>query len=331
MTQVASPSTHGLVEVAAAVIQRSDGSFLLGQRPASKVYAGYWEFPGGKVEPGEPIVHALARELKEELGIEVVRAYPWIVQRFVYPHAHVELHFYRVLQWHGDPHPHEDQTLAWTSVEDLKLAPILPANGPVLKALALPSQLAITCASELGAAPQLERVDAALAAGLRLVMIRERQMPTAQWSRFAAAVLERTRAAGATTIVNDTADRCARAGADGMHLNSGELMRCTRRPDTPLCGASCHDAAQFERAQALELDYAIVGPVRPTASHPGAPGLGWDGFSRLIAGATLPVYAIGGMRSEHLERAWECGAHGVAMMRAPWAWDAAQLTFTRRP
>jgi 8-oxo-dGTP diphosphatase len=331
VTQAASSSPRGLVQVAAAVIQRSDGSFLLGQRPAGKVYAGYWEFPGGKVEPGEPIAHALARELDEELGIDVVRAYPWIVQRFVYPHAHVELHFYRVLQWRGEPHPHEDQALAWISIHDLNVAPILPANGPVLKALALPSHLAITCASELGARVQLERLDAALAAGLRLVMIRERQMPTAQWSRFAAAVLERTRAAGATTIVNDTAERGAQAGADGMHLNSMQLMRCTRRPDMPLCGASCHDAAQLERAQALELDYAIVGPVLPTASHPGAAGLGWDGLSRLIAGATLPVYAIGGMLPEHLECAWQRGAHGVAMMRAPWARDAAQRAVTQRP
>jgi len=331
MAHAASPNPGGLVQVAAAVIQRSDGSFLLGQRPTGKAYAGYWEFPGGKVEPGEAIVHALARELREELGIEVVRAYPWIVQRFVYPHAHVELHFHRVLQWLGEPCPHEDQALAWTFIHDLNLAPILPANGPVLKALALPAQLAITCATELGAALQLERIDAALAAGLRLVMIRERQMPTALWSRFVAEVLERTRAAGATTIVNDVAERCARVGADGIHLNTEELMRCPIRPDTLLCGASCHDAAQLERAQALGLDYAIVGPILPTPSHPESAGIGWDGLTRLVAGVTLPVYAIGGMLPEHLEPAWECGAHGVAMMRAVWAQDSARRAFTRRP
>ncbi len=321
----------GLVEVAAAVIQRADGSFLLGQRPAGKVYAGYWEFPGGKVEPGEPVASALARELREELGIEVVRAYPWIVQRFVYPHAHVQLHFYRVVQWRGEPHPREEQALAWTSIDNQRLAPILPANGPVLKALALPTELAITCTAEIGVERQLQRVDEALAAGLRLLMIRERHLADARWFPFAASVVERARAYGAKAIVNDDPARAAALDADGIHLNANELMRTAQRPSSALCGASCHDAVQLAHARALELDYAIVGPVLPTASHPGAPGIGWGRFAKLVCGCTMPVFAIGGMQPAHLTRAWESGAHGIAMMRAPWAEDAREATLSRRP
>lgn len=311
----------GMVDVAAAVIQRPDGSFLLGQRPGGKVYAGYWEFPGGKVEPGEDVAHALARELREELGIEVRRAYPWIVQRFVYPHAHVQLHFYRVVQWSGVPHPHEEQALAWTSVDDLQLSPILPANGPILKALSLPVEMAITRAGETGADAQLQRLDSALAAGLRMVMIRERPLPDRQWHAFAQAAIERVRATGGRVIVNDTLRRASWIGASAIHMNCAELMQASRRPDFDLCGASCHDASQLERAQALALDYAVVGPVLPTPSHPAAAGLGWERLAGLIAGCTIPVYAIGGMHRSHLERAWECGAHGIAMMRAPWPAD----------
>jgi len=314
-----SPAAPGLVEVAAAVIQRPDGSFLLGQRPEGKVYAGYWEFPGGKVEPGEAVADALARELREELGIEVQRAYPWLVQRFVYPHAHVQLNFYRVVQWQGEPHPHEKQALAWTTVHDKRLSPILPANGPILKALGLPVALAITCSAELGIEVQLRRLDAAIATGLRLVMVRERHLRDDRWVEFASAVSERMTACGGRAIINDNAARASMVGATARHLNSAELMGATARPSGDLCGASCHDAAQLARAQELGLDYAVVGPVLPTASHPGAPGLGWESLSRLIAGCTLPVFAIGGMRETHLERAWECGAHGVAMMRAAWA------------
>src|SRR5713101_2605525 len=83
------------VDVAVAVLIRSDGKALLAQRPASKVYSGYWEFPGGKIEPGEPVADALRREIREELGIEIERAYPWITRVFSYPHAKVRLHFYR--------------------------------------------------------------------------------------------------------------------------------------------------------------------------------------------------------------------------------------------
>src|ERR1700712_2750601 len=92
------------VEVVAAVLQKPDGTFLLAQRPAGKVYAGYWEFPGGKVEPGEAPAAALARELHEELGIDIQRAYPWITREYDYAHAAVRLRFYRVTDWSGELH-----------------------------------------------------------------------------------------------------------------------------------------------------------------------------------------------------------------------------------
>ena len=119
-----------MVEVAAAVIQRPDGTFLLAQRPQGKVYAGYWEFPGGKVEPGEPAARALARELHEELGIEVERAYPWITRVFTYAHATVRLNFFRVTRWQGEPRPREDQTIAWQTPGARMVSPMLPANAP---------------------------------------------------------------------------------------------------------------------------------------------------------------------------------------------------------
>lgn len=124
-----------VVQVAAAVILRGDGSFLLAQRPVGKVYAGYWEFPGGKLEPGETPYAALVRELREELGLAVVRAEPWRVKRYVYPHAHVELHFFRVLEWEGEPVGHDGQAFAWQRPGAIDVMPLLPANSDVLEAL----------------------------------------------------------------------------------------------------------------------------------------------------------------------------------------------------
>ena len=307
-----------LVEVAAAVILRPDGSFLLGQRPPGKVYAGYWEFPGGKVEAGEPLHDALARELREELGIEVVRAFRWIVQRFVYPHAHVSLNFFRVTQWHGEPRPIEDQALAWARVEAPGVSPILPANGPVLKALALPDRLGITCATQIGADRFLERLDAALAHGLRMVMIREPTLASPALHAFAGEVIVRCREAGAKVVVNGDPMLAARCGADGLHLPARDLMRTRERPAAALCGASCHDEAELERAQSLALDYAVVGPVLATPTHPGRDGMGWERMQRLIACCSIPVFAIGGMRTQDLETAWSAGAHGIAMIRGAW-------------
>src|SRR6185503_20103001 len=173
-----------IVEVAAAVIQRPDGAFLLARRPAGKVYAGYWEFPGGKVEPGEDATQALSRELHEEIGIDVARAYPWITRVFAYPHATVRLKFFKVLDWTGAPHPREEQAIAWQRLDAPMAAPMLPANAPVLASLALPAEYAITNAAKFGLPKMLSLLQARLAGGLRLVQIREPDLPDEERDLF---------------------------------------------------------------------------------------------------------------------------------------------------
>lgn len=120
-------STRPLTLVAVGILQRSDGQVLFAQRPAGKPYAGYWEFPGGKIEAGESSLAALTRELHEELGITVTRATDWIVQRHDYPHAWVELRFFRVSEWGGEIHPQEGQQVAWQMPGAYTVAPMLPA------------------------------------------------------------------------------------------------------------------------------------------------------------------------------------------------------------
>jgi 8-oxo-dGTP diphosphatase len=299
------------VEVAAAVIQRADGAFLLARRPAGKVYAGYWEFPGGKVEAGEAPERALARELHEELGIDACTAFPWITRVYAYPHATVRLNFYRVTAWKGDPQPREDQAIAWQRSDAPPAKPMLPANAPVLAALALPHLYAITDAESRGRAAMLALIRERLAAGLQLLQVRDKGM--ANREAFARAVLKAARAHGAKVLINGGPDI-----ADGVHFTAAQLIQLAARPRAGLAGASCHNAAELERAMALELDFAVLGPVKPTPTHPGAAALGWDGFARIARGASIPVYAIGGLRHADLEAAWRAGAHGVAMVSGAW-------------
>ena len=162
-----------IISVAAAVILRPDGSFLLAQRPAGKAFEGYWEFPGGKLEAGETAHQALCRELQEELGITVTRAHPWLMRTYTYTHATVKLHFFRVYEWTGEPAGMEGQDLSWQTPDVLTVSPILPANAPILRAISLPSLYAISNAAELGNEVFLERLELALIKGLRLVQIRE--------------------------------------------------------------------------------------------------------------------------------------------------------------
>lgn len=307
-----------VVEVVAAVLVRPDGEVLLASRPADKIYAGYWEFPGGKVEPGESLEAALARELREELGIGLVRTGRWITRVFAYEHATVRLNFFRVFAWTGEPHPHEGQTLSWQRPAAVAVSPLLPANFPIVKALTLPPVLGITHAEALGVDAFLARLDTALANGLRLIQVRDKSLPDATRLELACETVRRAHAVGARVLVNGSLDLARAAGADGVHLDSGAAAKLAVRPDCAWVGVSCHDAAELAHAATLEADYALLSPVLPTLTHPGAPTLGWEVFSALAAASPIPVYGLGGLERGDVALAQAHGAHGVALLRGAW-------------
>ena len=118
------------IDVAVGILMKPNGDVLLGCRPEGKPYAGYWEFPGGKVESGESVLEALKREFAEEIGVKVLSAEPWCGVEHVYPHAHVRLHFYISREWQGEPQALEGQQLAWQG--SVELEPSLPATIPLL-------------------------------------------------------------------------------------------------------------------------------------------------------------------------------------------------------
>ncbi|AUN94295.1 Nudix family hydrolase [Pseudazoarcus pumilus] len=306
------------VEVAAGVILRGDGAFLLGRRAPGTFYPGYWEFPGGKVEAGEAPADALRRELEEELGIRAIELRPWIVRRHDYEHARVSLHFFEVARWEGEVRDHVHDALAWQFAGAAEVAPMLPANGPVMKALRLPRFMGITHAGEIGVAAQLEGLERALGGGLRLVQVRESTLAVDDLREFVAAVIERARPHGALVVVNGEARVARAAAADGVHLKSAELATMTARPDFEWVGASCHSREEVEHAGRLGLDYALLGPVQATLTHPGVEGIGWQRFAELAADLPMPVFGLGGLSAADMDEARAAGAHGIATIRSAW-------------
>jgi 8-oxo-dGTP diphosphatase len=301
-----------ITEVAAAVIERP-GEFLLAQRPDGKPYAGYWEFPGGKIEPGEDPRAALVRELREELGIEVAAATPWITRVYAYTHATVRLHFFRVGAWTGEPQPLEDQAIAWQRVGAPEVSPMLPANAPVLAALALPEVMVISDATHAGIDDWIAAL-AERAMGERLlVQVREKGMDRQKLQHLLSRALARAQAFGSRIVVNSACGRFPQC--DGVHLTAADLLAAPARPAGALVGASCHDEHELERAAELGLDYVVVGPVKPTASHPGALPMGWARFAELVRDRPMPAYAIGGLSRADGDEARRHGAHGVALLR----------------
>ena len=315
---VGGDSVCAIVRVAAAVLLRSDGQVLLAQRPSGKPYAGYWEFPGGKLEAGETPRAALARELKEELGIDVRRASPWLVQEFVYPHAHVELHFFRVYAWGGELHGHDGQAFAWQVPGRYTVAPLLPANTRILSALELPGVYGITCAADSGEDAFLARAARAFADGLRLVQLRDKEWPRARRLAFAQRLVPLAHRHGARVLWNGSADDARVAQCDGVHWTAEALGAARGRPDDLIVAASCHTRDEVAHAGRLNLDFAVLGPVAATPSHPDATPIGWEGFAARVAETRLPVYALGGLAAADTDHAIAYGAQGVALRRGAW-------------
>ncbi|HET7776495.1 MAG TPA: Nudix family hydrolase, partial [Azospira sp.] len=269
---------------------------------------------------GESHRQALDRELHEELGIRVTAATPWLSRRFVYPHATVRLKFFRVTAWEGEIAPIEHSAFAWAHVgADAGVSPILPANDPILRALALPSCYGLSNAEEGGVEAELQRLQAGLSNGLRLLQIRDKSLAPDLRASFAAQAVELAHSHGARVLINapdEHSDTLAcQVGADGIHLPASRLMALQQRPDFPLVAASCHDPAELAQAERLDLDFAVLGPVRPTPTHPEHPGVGWERFGEWIFDCALPVYALGGMEAGLLATARQHGAQGVALMR----------------
>ena len=320
-----------ITEAAVGIIQRGDGLVLLGERPTGKPWAGYWEFPGGKVEANETLAQALKRELQEELGITATQYYPWLTRTYAYEakygatgklesHAKtVKLNFFIVTAWDGEPLGLERQTISWQNPEKVNVGPMLPANIPILTGLGLSPIYAITNLSELGEDLFFERLKIALANGLMLIQVREKQLSPEALMLFAEHVIKLAAPYKAKVFINSDLNLAQALNAAGVHFSSPQLMQLQSKPEGVLCGASCHNQEELVQAAKLGLDYVMLSPVQATRSHEGAKPLGWESFAEMIADYSLPVFALGGMQIDDLHVARLHGAHGVAMLRGAWA------------
>lgn len=315
---------NSIVDVAVGVLLRPDGWVLLGNRPQGKPWAGWWELPGGKLEPGETVLAALTRELHEELGIEVKAATPWVTYVHEYPTTTVRLHFCKVTAWVGQAQSLEQQELKWVDPEAaLQLTDLLPATYPPLRWLQIPTRYLISSAHDQdGLAAFMDRLQRGLDQGIRLVQWRE---PDWQANGDQAAlraafheVLTRCHAHRAKLMINSVHDQDLWSKADGVHFRVADAGQLQRRPDEladKWAAVSTHDEHELALARAFGADFVVLGPVLPTQSHPGSATLGWQAFEQLNQSAGLPVFAIGGQTGQMLEQAQSRGAHGIAGMR----------------
>lgn len=309
-----------LLRVAAAVIRRQDGAILLSVRPAHTAHGGLWEFPGGKLESRERPVDGLARELGEELGIQIEHATPLITVRHRYPNNIVELMVFEVRDWTGEAHGREGQRIEWVSAATLKAREFPAANLPVTMAATLPRMLMITPDLGTDESAFAARLEACLAAGVELVQLRIRASGERRQRVITKALAACTRH-GARLMLNGTPQEAGDAGVHGVHLNRERLFEWQQRPpvaENLLVSAACHNALEIAQAERIGVDFIYLSPVAPTASHPGAEVLGWSALRELCGQTRLPVYALGGMTAQALPRAVRAGCQGIAMLSGLW-------------
>jgi 8-oxo-dGTP diphosphatase len=314
------PSPTRSIHVVAGVITDARGRILLNRRTENRDMAGLWEFPGGKREAGESSEQALVRELREELGIEA-EVGDWIMDvPQLYPDKHLRLEVRHIRSWKGSPRGREGQAITWVAPDKLSRYSMPPADLPVVAALRHPDRYLITpepdADEDAAHRDWYARLARALEAGVRRVQLRTPTSP----ARIALAeqAVARHRS-GVQWLLNRDIELARRLGV-GVHLGGEQLLQLEARPlpADQLVAASCHDLAQLQAAQRLGCDFAVLGPVQATDSHPASTPMGWDAFETLRAQVSLPLYALGGLHPDDITQARRHGAQGIAAIRALW-------------
>ncbi len=297
-----------VLEVAVGVVFRDDGAVLFGQRLAGKPYAGWWEFPGGKLEAGESVEQALSRELHEELGLTVIESVPWVVREFNYPHAHVRLHFQRVTRYLGEPQSREGQQLRWQPIAALDVQPILPAALPVIEWLRLPMQICSLSAEALAKIlAQPDRLSEVfteptrsmlLLTGLEGVDIAE-----TGFQNMIQQLSQLTEDRGWPLVLQTDAELAASGGVGNPQIPWGGQLWSRQRlvgrhpvDARNINGLACSDRIEIDQAADLGFDWVIVDRSVGVAAR--------GALARITQ---LPLFVF----ERNLARARTAGAHGI--------------------
>lgn len=309
--------------MAAGVIQHPlDDRIFIAKRLDGTPYEGYWEYPGGKIEPGETALQALRRELQEECGIEIQSARPLIRVSHDYPDRSVELNVFLVTDYSGAPHGREGQETAWMKRGELRDIHFLDGNRPITNAVLLDDRYAITNTRVYSHDTMLNRI--AQTRGPRLIQVRDKHLTDAAYLDWARAVVAAAESSGKQVLINRGLENLSgwlqQTGAHGAHLDSAGLMAVHQRPvaDDVWLSASCHNAQEILQAGNIGVDFAVVSPVQKTGTHPDAVPIGWDAFGAMCDLASYPVFALGGLGEADRRQAWEHGGQGVAMISGAW-------------
>lgn len=307
------------IHVAVGVIQNHKQEVLIAKRASHSHQGDLWEFPGGKVEAGESVQSALQRELNEELGILAKNFSPLIKIHHDYPDISVLLDVWQVESFDGEATGLQLQPLRWTPIEALHDYAFPLANQSIITALRLPHEMVIT--GEWKSHDEFKwRLRSALDKGVRLVQLRAHHCTPREYLQLFQQSKKICDEYNALVIPNTSLEIFHQLFAAGIHLTSDRLLTLKERPvhKRVLLGASCHNQEEIQQAKNIGVDYLVLGPVYQTTTHPEKSPLGLERFHQLVCEASLPVFALGGLKATDKEALQQAGAFGVAGISLHW-------------
>lgn len=308
------------VHVAVGVIPNERAEVLIALRPIDAHQGGLWEFPGGKVEPGESLPDALWRELHEELGIAVKECSPLLQINHDYSDKSVLLDVWLIEEYTGSPMGREGQAIAWRKPTDLRLADFPVANERIIRALSLPDNLAITPAFEDD--EQLRKaLSHYVSLDVGLIYFRQKGLSVATYKAWYDEARVLCRESGVRLLYSHPEASLSEADLpdiDALHVDSVQLRNLSSRPIAAdrLFSASCHDLEELRLAETMDADFALLSPVRATGKYPESQLLGWEGFEELARQVNLPVFALGGVEPADLATCRLYKGFGIAGISA---------------
>ena len=306
------------VNVSVAVLINTNHQVLLAQRPPSKPWEGWWEFPGGKIEKNETSVDALYREIYEEIGVKITQFEKWVTRSFTFRGNHITLHFFKVFKWEGKVTAKENQKLVWTYLQKPKVSPILPANLFIQKAFDIPKYYAITNLSETSKKVFFNRLQKKISDGLKMVQVREKNISYNEFKIFSREVIKVCKKKNVKVIINSDVNLAYELKADGVHLTSKDLLNIKIIPKDLIVSASCHTKDEVDFADKLNINFLVLSAVKKTLSHPGIQPIGWNKFRKIVNIVNTPIFALGGLGINDYEVALNSGAIGIASQRLIW-------------
>ena len=303
------------IKAVVGVLHNKDQQILIAKRQSHQFMGGFWELPGGKIEHGESPEVAISRELNEELGIIVDKLSLHQTMVYQYTDRIVELSIYNIDNYLNTPKGVEGQEIAWVSVENLNSYKLLPTMKSFINSITLPKQYWITPSSNHQSDEWIRKFDEKIKQGISLIQLRSK---TKLDITFIEELHNKCKHNNINLLLNTVDKSFHEAYCDGWHITTGEMFDLKSRPcaNNKLLGASTHDLTEALKAQDLGADFVVISPVQATQTHPDTVPIGWDTAKEVVDKLNIPVYFLGGMTLNDLDKTLKLGAQGIAGVSA---------------